>query len=177
MAVLVLQDNFIWVEELHLFQVRLFQSIVSPNQTIFLVPNDGDFSRFGLYFLEQRINLGFGIYDTSIFAVTTIGAIIIFTPHSKDKFTNKNILWRKTRSFILAGTILWVINFFGFNVVILFFLNGFSWYGLSLPIFTGFWMLSLNLVVLFYFSLPEMIMTISNIKNNMFKKRAHRKNF
>jgi len=69
----------------------------------------------------------FETFCTGIQAICVFAGIIICTPHSQDKRTNKDIIWRKAKSLIMSSVIFYVVNIIRMLIQIELYYLGYPW--------------------------------------------------
>ena len=101
-----------WLHEIVVKQTVYFLNLffnMGVNATYNPVGKDHwgfDFNNPGL------ANISFETFCTGIQAICIFVGVILFTPHSQDPDTKRDIVWRKTKSLIISSVI-----FFGVNII------------------------------------------------------------
>jgi len=108
----------------------------------------GLLAKYDVFFLNLFFNLGarteylhntwyitLSIYNTvyvnngcvGLPAMSVFFAIILFTPHSQDSITNKNIIWRKALDITVSLTLIYLFNVFRAVIQFVLYSYGYPW--------------------------------------------------
>lgn len=130
-------------------------------------------------FLSGNINgdpLGsifFETFCTGIQAICIFAGIIICTPHSKDKFTNKDIIWRKTKALVVSSVIFYVVNIIRMLIQIELYYLGYPWDSIHVSISAASSFIAAIIILLLHKWIPEFIISIIYI-GTLIKKKFKR---
>ena len=117
--------EIIWLHELFAKQMVFFLNLIFNlgAQTMYLPENPCPWEITIPGNVTVFVNNG----CTGLTAMTIFVAVIIFTPHSQDPKTNKDIIWRKSIDIIVTLLLIYFFNLF--RAVIQFYLysHGFAW--------------------------------------------------
>lgn len=132
-------------------------------------------------FLSGNINgdpLGsifFETFCTGIQAICIFAGIIICTPHSKDKFTNKDIIWRKTKALVVSSFIFYVVNIIRMLIQIELYYLGYPWESIHVSISAASSFIAAIIILLLHKWIPEFIISIIYIGTLISKKFKRQK--
>ncbi|MFX0135173.1 MAG: archaeosortase H [Candidatus Hodarchaeota archaeon] len=102
----------------------------------------------------------FETFCTGIQAICVFAGIIIFTPHSQDKDTKKDVVWRKTKSLIISSVIFYVVNIIRMLIQIDLYYIGYSWNDIHFSISAASSFIAAIIVLLMHKWIPEFILSI-----------------
>ena len=102
----------------------------------------------------------FETFCTGIQAICVFAGIIICTPHSQDKRTNKDIIWRKTKSLILSSVIFYVVNIIRMLIQIELYYLGYPWDSIHVSISAASSFIAAIIILLLHKWIPEFIISI-----------------
>ena len=130
-------------------------------------------------FLSGNINgdpLGsiyFETFCTGIQAICVFAGIIICTPHSQDKNTNKDIIWRKAKALVVSSFIFYVVNIIRMIIQIELYYLGYPWESIHVSISAASSFIAAIIILLLHKWIPEFIISIiyiGTLINRKFKK-------
>jgi len=102
-----LQINY-WLHEIVVKQTVYLLNLFFNMDTIAEFAPSGKYDwRFAI---PGRGPIYFETFCTGIQAICIFAGVIIFTPHSQDRDTKEDIIWRKTKSLIISSVIFYVVN-------------------------------------------------------------------
>ena len=112
----------------------------------------------------------FETFCTGIQAICVFAAIIICTPHSQDKSTNKDIIWRKAKSLIVSSVIFYVVNIIRMLIQIELYYLGYPWDSIHVSISAASSFIAAIIIILLHKWIPEFIISIIYIGTLISKK-------
>jgi exosortase/archaeosortase family protein len=127
-------------------------------------------------FLSGNINgdtLGsiyFETFCTGIQAICVFAGIIICTPHSRHKKTNKDIIWRKTKALVVSSVIFYVVNIIRMLIQIELYYLGYPWESIHVSISAASSFIAAIIILLLHKWIPEFIISIIYIGTMISKK-------
>jgi len=128
------------------------------------------------FLVPGRGIIGFETFCTGIQAICVFCGIILLTPHSKDKFTNRDIIWRKTKSLIISSVIFYVVNILRMVIQLYLYYIGYAWSDIHYSISAASSFIAAIIVLLMHKYIPEFIIsliwTYTLIKNKIKGKSA-----
>jgi len=102
----------------------------------------------------------FETFCTGIQAICVFVGIIVCTPHSKDKRTNKDIIWRKTKALIVSSIIFYVVNIIRMLIQIELYYLGYPWDSIHVSISAASSFIAAIIILLLHKWIPEFIISI-----------------
>jgi len=102
----------------------------------------------------------FETFCTGIQAICVFAGIIICTPHSKDKRTNSDIIWRKAKSLIMSSVIFYVVNIIRMLIQIELYYLGYPWESIHVSISAASSFIAAIIILLLHKWIPEFIISI-----------------
>ncbi len=102
----------------------------------------------------------FETFCTGIQAICVFAGIIICTPHSKDKRTNKDIIWRKAKALIVSSIIFYVVNIIRMLIQIELYYLGYPWDSIHVSISAASSFIAAIIILLLHKWIPEFIISI-----------------
>jgi exosortase/archaeosortase family protein len=115
----------------------------------------------------------FETFCTGIQAICVFAGIIICTPHSQDKRTNKDIIWRKAKSLIMSSVIFYVVNIIRMLIQIELYYLGYPWDSIHVSISAASSFIAAIIILLLHKWIPEFIISIIYI-GTLISKRVKR---
>ncbi|MFX0028749.1 MAG: archaeosortase H [Candidatus Hermodarchaeota archaeon] len=112
------------------------------------------------YIIPGKSNISFETFCTGIQAICIFAGVIIFTPHSQDANTNKDIIWRKTKSLIISSAIFYVVNIIRMLIQIELYSIGYAWEDIHFSISAASSFIAAIIVLLMHKWIPEFIISI-----------------
>ena len=102
----------------------------------------------------------FETFCTGIQAICVFAAIIICTPHSQDKNTNKDIIWRKAKALVVSSVIFYVVNVIRMLIQIELYFLGYPWDSIHVSISAASSFIAAIIIILLHKWIPEFIISI-----------------
>jgi exosortase/archaeosortase family protein len=102
----------------------------------------------------------FETFCTGIQAICIFAGIIIFTPHSQDKVTKEDIIWRKTKALIVSSVIFYVVNIIRMLIQLDLYYIGYEWNDIHVSISAASSFIAAIIVLLMHKWIPEFILSI-----------------
>ena len=163
-----------WLHELVVKQTVFFLNL------FFNMGATANYAPVGKYFwsfdVPGRSSIFFETFCTGIQAICVFAGIIIFIPHSKDKETSKDIIWRKAKSLIISSAIFYVVNIIRMLIQIDLYYIGYPWDAIHVSISAASSFIAAIIILLLHRWIPEFILSIIYI-GTLFKKfRKSKKN-
>ena len=118
----------------------------------------------------------FETFCTGIQAICVFAGIIICTPHSRDKNTNKDIIWRKAKALVVSSLIFYVVNIIRMLIQIELYYLGYPWDSIHVSISAASSFIAAIIVLLLHKWIPEFIISIIYIGTLISKKFKKQKN-
>jgi len=115
-------------------------------------------------------SIAFETFCTGIQAICVFAGLIICTPHSQDRETNKDIIWRKTKSLIISSLIFYVVNIIRMLIQIELYYLGYPWDSIHVSISAASSFVAAIIILLLHKWIPEFIISIIYI-GTLFSKR------
>jgi len=112
----------------------------------------------------------FETFCTGIQAICVFAAIIICTPHSQDRSTNKDIIWRKAKALIVSSVIFYVVNVIRMLIQIELYYLGYPWDSIHVSISAASSFIAAIIILLLHKWIPEFIISIIYIGTLISKK-------
>ena len=123
--------------------------------------------------IPGRGSIYFETFCTGIQAIAVFAGIIICTPHSQDRKTTKDIIWRKTKALIVSSIIFYVVNIFRMNIQLYLYYIGYAWDDIHVSISAASSFIAAIIILLLHKWIPEFIISIiyaGTIINEKMKK-------
>jgi len=115
-------------------------------------------------------SISFETFCTGIQAICVFAGIIICTPHSQDKETNKDIIWRKTKSLLISSLIFYVVNIIRMLIQIELYYLGYPWDSIHVSISAASSFVAAIIILLLHKWIPEFIISIIYIGTLLSKR-------
>ncbi len=112
------------------------------------------------FFIPGKNPIYFETFCTGIQAICIFAGIILFTPHSQDRDTKADIIWRKTKSLIVSSFIFYVVNIIRMLIQIDLYYIGYSWNDIHVSISAASSFIAAIIVLLMHKWIPEFILSI-----------------
>ncbi|MFX0002291.1 MAG: archaeosortase H [Candidatus Hodarchaeota archaeon] len=109
---------------------------------------------------EPLANIYFETFCTGIQAICIFAGIIMFTPHSQDRATKEDIIWRKTKALIVSSVIFYVVNIIRMLIQIDLYYIGYNWIDIHVSISAASSFIAAIIVLLMHKWIPEFILSI-----------------
>ncbi|MBY8992042.1 MAG: exosortase/archaeosortase family protein [Candidatus Lokiarchaeota archaeon] len=110
--------------------------------------------------IPGRSPISFETFCTGIQAICVFAGVIIFTPHSQDPDTKRDIIWRKTKSLIISSVIFYVVNIIRMLIQIGLYDIGYAWEDIHFSISAASSFIAAIIVLLLHKWIPEFIISI-----------------
>ncbi|TXT66336.1 MAG: membrane protein of unknown function [Promethearchaeota archaeon] len=110
--------------------------------------------------IPSRGTIYFETFCTGIQAICIFAGIIFFTPHSKDRRTNRDIIWRKTKSLIISSAIFYLVNILRMVIQIYLYYIGYAWSDIHYSISAASSFIAAIIVLLLHKWIPEFIISL-----------------
>lgn len=122
------------------------------------------YSQTGKYYWHFEIpgksSISFETFCTGIQAICVFAGVIIFTPHSQDRDTKRDIVWRKTKALIISSVIFYVVNIIRMLIQIELYNIGYAWRDIHFSISAASSFIAAIIVLLMHRWIPEFIISI-----------------
>jgi len=115
-------------------------------------------------------SISFETFCTGVQAICVFAGIIICTPHSQDKETNKDIIWRKTKSLLISSLIFYVVNIIRMLIQIGLYYLGYPWDSIHVSISAASSFVAAIIILLLHKWMPEFIISIIYIGTLLSKR-------
>ena len=102
----------------------------------------------------------FETFCTGIQAICVFAGLIICTPHSQDRDTNKDIIWRKAKALIVSSIIFYVVNVIRMLIQIELYYLGYPWDSIHVSISAASSFIAAIIILLLHKWIPEFIISI-----------------
>jgi exosortase/archaeosortase family protein len=102
----------------------------------------------------------FETFCTGIQAICVFAGLIICTPHSRDKNTNKDIIWRKVKALVVSSVIFYVVNIIRMLIQIELYYLGYPWESIHVSISAASSFIAAIIILLLHKWIPEFIISI-----------------
>jgi exosortase/archaeosortase family protein len=109
--------------------------------------------------IPGRSSIYFETFCTGVQAIVIFVGIIVFTPHSKDPQTKKDIIWRKTKSLVISSAIFYVVNIARMIIQLWLYYIGYAWNDIHYSISAASSFIAAIIVLLMHKWIPEFILT------------------
>jgi len=154
-----------WLHEIVVKQTVYFLNLFF-NMDVSAVYNPVGKYHWSFFFDSGNINgveLGsifFETFCTGIQAICVFAGIIICTPHSRDKNTNKDIIWRKAKALVVSSVIFYVVNIIRMLIQIELYYLGYPWDSIHVSISAASSFIAAIIILLLHKWIPEFIISI-----------------
>ena len=148
-----------WLHEIVVKQTAFFLKLLF-NMDVSVVYNPVGLYHWGFDFPGALSNINFETFCTGIQAICVFAGIIVFTPHSKDPKTNKDIIWRKTKSLIVSSLLFYVVNIIRMLIQLQLYYIGYQWEDIHYSISAASSFIAGIIVLLLHYWIPEFIISI-----------------
>ncbi|MHA2036646.1 MAG: archaeosortase H [Promethearchaeota archaeon] len=156
-----LEINY-WLHEIVVKQTVYFLNL------FFNMGVDAVYSPVGKYYwnfsftqgLRSGSIISFETFCTGIQAICIFVGVIIFTPHSQDPDTKRDIIWRKTKSLIISSIIFYIVNIIRMLIQIQLYNIGYEWVDIHFSISAASSFIAAIIVLLMHKWIPEFIISI-----------------
>ena len=170
-----LEINF-WLHELVTKQTVFFLNLFfNMNATAVHEPGPLYHWKFNI---PGKSSIYFETFCTGVQAIVIFVGIILFTPHSQDRDTKRDVVWRKTKALIISSIIFYVVNIIRMLIQIQLYNIGYAWVDIHFSISAASSFIAAIIVLLMHRYIPEFIISIiyigtlagEPVKNNRKKK-------
>ncbi|MBD3211190.1 MAG: hypothetical protein GF311_01185 [Candidatus Lokiarchaeota archaeon] len=110
--------------------------------------------------IGSRSSIGFETFCTGVQAICVFAGVIIFAPHSQDKDTSRDIIWRKTKSLIISSVIFYAVNIIRMLIQIYLYYIGYAWDDIHYSISAASSFIAAIIVLLMHKWIPEFIISL-----------------
>ena len=156
-----------WLHELVIKQTVFFLNL------LFNMGASSNYLPIGKYHwsfvIPGQSSIYFETFCTGIQAICVFAGIILFIPHSKDKGTSKDIIWRKTKALVISSAIFYVVNIIRMLIQIELYYIGYPWESIHVSISAASSFIAAIIILLLHKWIPEFIISIIYI-GTLFKK-------
>jgi len=154
-----LQINY-WLHEIVVKQTVYFLNLFfDMGVNAVYIPVGKDHWNFD--FIDPELgNISFQTFCTGIQAICVFAGVIIFTPHSQDVNTKRDIIWRKTKSLVMSSIIFYVVNIIRMIIQIELYHLGYPWEDIHFSISAASSFIAAIIVLLMHKWIPEFIISI-----------------
>jgi exosortase/archaeosortase family protein len=171
-----LQFNY-WLHEIVVKQTIFFLNL------FFNMGASATYNPVGKYHWSFNIpgksSIFFETFCTGIQAINVFVGIIVCIPHSLDKKTSFNILWRKAKSLIASSFIFYIVNIIRMLIQIYLYYIGYPWESIHVSISAASSFIAAIIILLLHRWIPEFIISIiysGNLIKNKFKSFKQKTN-
>ncbi len=112
------------------------------------------------FLIPGKSSIYFETFCTGIQAICVFAGLILFIPHSQNKQTNKDIIWRKTKSLIVSSIIFYVVNIIRMLIQIYLYYIGYPWESIHVSISAASSFIAAIIILLLHKWIPEFIISI-----------------
>lgn len=118
----------------------------------------------------------FETFCTGVQAICIFAGLILCTPHSRDRNTNKDIIWRKTKALVVSSVIFYVVNIIRMLIQIELYYLGYPWDSIHVSISAASSFIAAIIILLLHKWIPEFIISIIYIGTLISKKFKKERN-
>ena len=163
-----------WLHEIVVKQTVYFLNLffdmgVSANYTPTSI-NHWSFDFIGNAAGDPLGSISFETFCTGVQAICIFAGIIICSPHSQDRETNKDIIWRKTKSLFISSLIFYVVNIIRMLIQIELYYLGYPWESIHVSISAASSFVAAIIILLLHKWIPEFIISIIYIGTLLSKR-------
>ena len=152
-----MESNY-WLHEIVVKQTVYFLNM------LFDMGSEAIYTPGGRYHWVFQIPGKSGIYFetfcTGIQAICVFAGIIICTPHSQDRETSEDIVWRKTKSLIISSLLFYVVNIIRMLIQLYLYYLGYAWVDIHYSISAASSFIAAIIILLLHKWMPEFIISI-----------------
>jgi len=137
---------------------------VGTHHWSFIIPNKG--------------SIYFQTFCTGVQAIAVFAGLIICVPHSQDRATREDIIWRKTKALILSSIIFYIVNVIRMVIQIYLYYIGYAWEDIHYSISAASSFIAAIIILLLHKWIPEFIISIiylGSIVNNSIQRTRKEK--
>ncbi len=170
-----LEMNY-WLHEITVKQTVYFLNLFfNMNATAVHEPGPLYHWKFNI---PGKSSIYFETFCTGVQAIVIFVGVIVFTPHSQDRETKRDVVWRKTKALIISSIIFYVVNIIRMLIQIQLYNIGYAWVDIHFSISAASSFIAAIIVLLMHRYIPEFIISIiyvgtlvgEPVKNNRKKK-------
>lgn len=110
--------------------------------------------------IPGRGSIYFETFCTGVQAIAVFAGIIICTPHSQDRKTNADVIWRKTKALVVSSIIFYIVNILRMNIQLYLYYIGYPWDDIHVSISAASSFIAAIIVLLLHKWIPEFIISI-----------------
>ena len=147
-----------WLHEIVVKQTVYFLNL------FFNMGANAVYNPVGMYYwrfiIPGKADIGFETFCTGIQAICVFVGLIIFIPHSQDKQTSKDIIWRKTKSLIISSVIFYIVNIIRMLIQLYLYYIGYPWESIHVSISAASSFIAAIIILLLHRWIPEFIISI-----------------
>ena len=152
-----LQANY-WLHEIVVKQTVYLLNL------FFDMGAEASYNPIGKYYwsfvIPGKSSIYFETFCTGIQAICVFAGLILFIPHSQDRETNKDIIWRKTKSLFVSSFIFYVVNIIRMLIQIYLYYLGYPWESIHVSISAASSFIAAIIILLLHKWIPEFIISI-----------------
>ena len=129
------------------------------------------------FIIPGKSSIYFETFCTGIQAICVFAGLILFIPHSQDRQTNKDIIWRKAKSLIISSIIFYVVNIIRMLIQIYLYYIGYPWESIHVSISAASSFIAAIIILLLHKWIPEFIISIiysGTLIKEKFKSKNHK---
>ncbi len=113
-----------------------------------------------MFSIPSRGPIYFETFCTGVQAICVFAGVIIFTPHSKDRITNRDIVWRKAKSLIVSSLMFYIVNIIRMLIQLQLYNIGYRWEDIHYSISAASSFIAAIIILLLHKWIPEFIISI-----------------
>jgi len=110
--------------------------------------------------IPGKSSIFFETFCTGVQAIVIFIGVIVFTPHSQDRETKRDVIWRKTKALIISSIIFYVVNIIRMLIQIQLYSLGYAWVDIHFSISAASSFIAAIIVLLMHKWIPEFIISI-----------------
>lgn len=147
-----------WLHEIVVKQTSYFLNLFfNMNSSVEYNPSGQYHWKF---IIPGRTDIYFETFCTGVQAICVFVGIIVCTPHSQFQDTNKDIIWRKTKSLIVSSVIFYVVNIIRMLIQLELYYIGYEWADIHYSISAASSFIAAIIILLLHKWIPEFIISI-----------------
>lgn len=147
-----------WLHEIVVKQTSYFLNLFFEMDSSALYNPTGKYH--WKFVIPGRSDIYFETFCTGIQAICVFAGIIICTPHSQFKDSNKDIIWRKTKALIVSSVIFYVVNIVRMLIQLELYYIGYEWADIHYSISAASSFIAAIIILLLHKWIPEFIISI-----------------
>jgi len=151
------EPNF-WLHEIVVKQTVFFLNL------LFNMGAEAVHATYGQYHwlfkIPGKSAIYFETFCTGVQAIAVFAGIIICTPHSQDRKTNEDIIWRKTKSLIVSSVLFYIVNIIRMLIQLYLYYIGYAWDDIHYSISAASSFIAAIIILLLHRWMPEFIISI-----------------